>query len=171
MEYLLIDGYNIINAWTDTFDLRRESLEDCRDKLLNIMSNYQGFKKINIIVVFDAHQVKSNKTKHESFDNLTVVYTKENETADNYIERFVYKMGDEHTIRVATSDYLEQRIVLSGGGVRMSPRELKEAVEQAGRNAKQELLNKPVKANDIMSRIEPELLEKLEKFRRGKGKF
>lgn len=171
MEYLLVDGYNIINAWTDTFNLQKESLEDCRDKLLNIMSNYQGFKKINIIVVFDAHLVKGSKEKHESFDNITVVFTKENETADNYIERFVHKMGNLHTVRVATSDYLEQTIVLSNGGIRMSPRELKEEVEKAAKGARLDLSSKPMKANDIMSRIDPELLEKLERFRRGKGKF
>lgn len=171
MEYLVVDGYNIINAWTDTFNLQKEPLEDCRDKLLNILSNYQGYKKINIIVVFDAHLVKGSREKQESFDNLTVVFTKENQTADNFIERFVHKMGNTHIVRVATSDYLEQTIVLSNGGIRMSPRELKVEVEKANRNAKQELTSKPVKSNDIMSYLNPELLEKLEKFRRGKGKF
>jgi len=165
----LVDGYNIINAWTDTFNLQTESLEDCRNKLLNIMSNYQGFKKIRVIVVFDAHLVKGSKEKHETFDNITVVFTKENETADNYIERFVHNMGSLHTIRVATSDYLEQTIVLSNGGIRMSPRELKEEVERAAKNARLDMSSRPINANDIMSRIDSELREKLEKFRRGKG--
>ena len=108
MEYLLIDGYNVINAWKDIFYSRMEDFEYCRLKLLNIISNYQGFKDTNIFVVFDAHMVKSYQHKEELFDNIKVIYTKENTTADNYIERFVYRMGVEHRIRVVTSDYLEQ---------------------------------------------------------------
>lgn len=168
MEYLLIDGYNIINAWGDIFNLQRDSLEECRLKLLEILSDFQGYKRANIIVVFDAHLVKGSQEKQEGYDHLTVVFTKENETADNYIEKFVHKLGNIHTIRVATSDYLEQTIVLSNGGIRMSPRELKEEIIQAKRNMKQEISSKLVKTNEIMSNIKPELLEKLERIRRGK---
>lgn len=168
MEYLIIDGYNIINAWNDIFDLRNESLEECRIKLLNILSNYQGFKKIPVIAVFDAHLVKGSQQKHEMFDNIEVVYTKENETADNYIERFVYKMGNIHTIRVATLDYLEQTIVMSKGGIRMSARELREEIESTGKNVSKRLVNNVGNPNTIMSRIDPEMCEKLEKMRRGK---
>ena len=168
MEYLLIDGYNIINAWSDVFNLRADSLEDCRDKLLTILSNYQGYKRIKVIVVFDAHLVKGSQEKHDSFDNLTVVFTKENETADNYIERFVYRQAGVHTIRVATSDYLEQTIVLSKGGVRMSPRELREEVLATSKSSKTDRLAKLEKTNTIMSNIKPELLDKLDKIRRGK---
>lgn len=168
MEYLVVDGYNIINAWNDVFNLRKESLEDCRDKLCEMLSNYQGYKKINVIVVFDAHMVREGQIKTETYDNITIVYTKENQTADNYIERFVYTMSPEHTVRVATSDYLEQRIVLSSGGIRMSPRELKEEIKQANKNIEMILSKKPVKDNTIMSNLPPGLLEKLEKMRRGK---
>ena len=85
MEYLLIDGYNIINAWKDLFKLESEPLEDCRDKLLAILSNYQGYRKLEIIAVFDAHQVKGSQEKHEIYDKIKIVFTKENETADKYI--------------------------------------------------------------------------------------
>lgn len=168
MEYLLIDGYNVINAWGDTFNLRKEPLEDSRNKLLNILSNYQGFKKTNVIVVFDAHLVKGSQEKQETFDNLTVVFTKENETADNYIERFVYKLGNTNTIRVVTSDYLEQTIVLSNGGIRMAPRELKEEIQKTCRDSVANPVKKLTNVNNIMSRLNPEMLEELERIRRSR---
>lgn len=169
MEYLVIDGYNVINAWRDIFDLRREPLEDSREKLLTMLSNYQGFKKVNIIVVFDAHMVKGSQEKNFFYDNLTVVFTKENITADNYIERFVHELGNTHVIRVVTSDYLEQTIVLSNGGIRVSPRELREEIFQTNKNMDSHHTTAKAEKNTIMSRMDPELLEKLEKLRRGKG--
>lgn len=168
MEYLVIDGYNVINAWRDIFNVEQEPLEDCRDKLLHILSNYQGYKKTNVIVVFDAHLVKGSQEKQENFDNITVVFTKENETADNYIERFVYKNGSTDLIRVVTSDYLEQRMILNKGGVRVTPQELKNEIMKTGKNMGNVSGNKYTGDNAIMSRIHPELREKLEKMRRGK---
>lgn len=168
MEYLIIDGYNVINAWEDIFNLKNEPLEESRLKLLNMVSNYQGYNKNLIIVVFDAHLVKGSQEKVEIFDNLTVVFTKENETADNYIERFVHKLGNTNVIRVVTSDYLEQTIVLSNGGIRMAPRELREEIYKTNRSMGPAA--KPVanKANTIMSNLKPELLQELEKIRRSK---
>lgn len=168
MEYLIIDGYNVINAWKDIFALESAPLEDCRDKLLHILSNYQGYKKLNIIAVFDAHMVKGSQEKQEFFDNLKIVFTKENETADSYIERLVYKLSSEHRVRVVTSDYLEQTTIFTVGGIRMSPRELREEIGLAGKGIKEELSRDVKKTNTIMSRIKPELLEELEKIRRGK---
>lgn len=168
MEYLLVDGYNIINAWGDIFNVSDEPLADSRDKLLEILSNYQGYKKINVIVVFDAHMVKGSMEKVENYDNITVVYTKENESADNYIERFVYKMGSTHTVRVATSDYLQQTMILSSGGIRMSQRELREEINAINKNIREEIAGDLKKNNTIMSNINKELLEKLEKMRRSK---
>lgn len=168
MEYLLVDGYNIINAWRDIFDVEGEPLEDCRDRLANMMSNYHGLKKVSIIIVFDAHLVKGSQEKDYFFDGIKIVYTKENETADNYIEKFVHRLGNTHTIRVATSDYLEQTMILSNGGIRMSPRELREELETATRNMKPVLFPNTVKTNALESHLKPELLEKLEELRRGK---
>ncbi|MFZ5986695.1 MAG: NYN domain-containing protein [Bacillota bacterium] len=165
---MVIDGYNVINAWNDIFDLEKETLEDCRDKLLNILSNYQGYKKVEIIVVFDAHLVKGGQKKKENFDNLKIIYTKENQTADIYIERFVYEFARDNVIRVVTSDYLEQRIVLSSGGIRMAPRELKQDIEAARKSMKEEIPDNINRTNTIMSNIDSELLQKLEKIRRGR---
>lgn len=185
MEYLVIDGYNIINSWKDLFNLATEPLEECRLKLLNILSNYQGYSRKNIIVVFDAHQVRNRDTKYkvrkQKFDGLEVVYTKENQTADVYIERFVYTMRDNHTIRVITSDYLEQTTVLSSGGARMSPRELRKDIDEAIREIRDEITgkniasytgtkmttNKRTARNVIHSSVKKEIVEKLEKMRRG----
>lgn len=170
MEYLLVDGYNIINAWSDIFDINGgESLEDCRDKLASMLSNYQGVRKNNIILVFDAHLKKGSQEKEYLFDNIKIVYTKEGETADNYIERFVHQLGNLHTVRVATSDYLEQTIVLNGGGIRMSSRELREEIERVNSDIKTVLFPNRVKSNAIGTNIDPVLLEKLEEIRRGKG--
>ena len=163
-----MDGYNIINAWKDYFDLKRQTLEECREKLLSILSNYEGYKKIKIIVVFDAHMVKGSTNKEEGYDNITVVYTEENQTADNYIERFVYQYGNIHTIRVATSDYLEQTIVLKHGAARMTPRELKEQVETINKNMTGKFSkNSKNERNTLASNINSELLKKLEQMRRG----
>lgn len=168
MDYLIVDGYNVINAWQDVFDVGREPLEDLRDKLADMLSNYQGFKKLNIIVVFDAHLVKGSREKREKRDNIEVVFTKENETADIYIERFVYKMSGDNTIRVVTSDYLEQRMVLTGGGVRMTPRELKEEMDQASRTAQTSTETGKSRSISLSDRVNPDQLERLEKMRRGK---
>lgn len=167
MEYLLVDGYNIINAWKDIFDFETEPLEECREKLLYILSNYEGYKKVKIIVVFDAHLVEGGKEKVESYDNIAVVFTGEKQTADNYIERFVYRYGNENIIRVATSDYLEQSIVLRNGGARMTPGELRKEIEDARKNmAKDSKTNQFNIRNTVMSNIKPELAEILEKLRR-----
>jgi len=128
----------------------------------------RGTKKIKIIVVFDAHMVKGSTNKEEGYDNITVVYTEENQTADNYIERFVYQYGNIHTIRVATSDYLEQTIVLKHGAARMTPRELKEQVETVNKNMTGKFSkNSKNERNTLASNINSELLKKLEQMRRG----
>lgn len=167
---MLVDGYNVINAWNDVFDLVNQSLEDCRDRLLYILSDYQGFKRIRVIVVFDAYMVKKGQKKEESFDNLQIIYTKENQSADIYIERFVYENSKDNVIRVVTSDYLEQRIVLQGGGARMTPRELKIDIEEMKRTVKSKVdrVQKVGNTNTIMSNINPELVRKFEEMRRGK---
>ena len=112
--------------------------------------------------------VKGSTKKIEEHDNITVVYTEENQTADNYIERFVYQYGNIHTIRVATSDYLEQTIVLKHGAARMTPRELKDQVENINRNMTREFAKKPKNTrNTLALNVDSELLKKLEQMRRG----
>ena len=130
-EYLLVDGYNVIFAWDELKAVARNSLEGARHLLMDLLCNYQGYKKCVIILVFDAYKVKGNPGSVEHYRNIHVVYTKEAETADAYIERATYEIAREHRVRVATSDNLEQLIILGHGAVRVSAREFKEEVEAA----------------------------------------
>ncbi len=129
-DYLLVDGYNIIHAWDDLCALAREDLESARLRLIDRLRNYQGWKKNKVIVVFDAYKVKGNPGSVERAGDVHVVYTKEAETADMYIEKTTYALGREHRVRVATSDGLEQMIILGHGAVRMPAGELKYELEQ-----------------------------------------
>jgi uncharacterized protein len=168
MEHMFIDGYNVINSWHDIFNVEKEKLEDCRDKFLFLISNYQGYKNIKIIIVFDAHKVTGSNEKTETYDNLTVVFTKENETADSYIEKCVYSFRGLHKVKVVTSDYLEQTTILSLGGIRMTPGELKEEIKAACGIEKNIKYNVNThKRNFIAANINPELVKILEKMRRG----
>lgn len=128
-RYLLVDGYNIIFSWEDLNDLAQSNLESSRQKLLDILSNYQGYKQDTIIVVFDAYKVIGNIGEVIKYQNINVVYTKEAETADQYIEKVVHEIGRKYDVTVATSDALEQMIVYGDGATRMSARDLKEAIE------------------------------------------
>lgn len=128
-EYLLVDGYNIIFAWENLKNIAKDSLESARTELINILCNYQGFKQCKLILVFDAYKVKGNKGEVEQFHNITVVYTKEAETADMYIEKVTHEIGRKHRVRVATSDNLEQIIILGNGAIRVSADSFRKEVE------------------------------------------
>ena len=130
-EYLLVDGYNIIFAWEELKAVARENLDAARQLLMDLMSNYQGFRKCEVILVFDAYKVPGNPGSVEKYHNIHVVYTKEAETADTYIERATYEIGRHHRVRVATSDYLEQLIILGHGALRISASAFKAEVEHA----------------------------------------
>ena len=130
-EYLLVDGYNIIYAWDELKAAAQSSLDAARQLLLDILSNYQGFRKCVVIVVFDAYKVKGNPGSVTKYHNIHVVYTKEAETADSYIEKATYEIAREHRVRVATSDGAEQLIILGHGALRVSARIFKQEVEQA----------------------------------------
>ena len=131
-EYLLVDGYNIIFAWEELNELAKASIDAARNKLMDILSNYQGFIGCTLILVFDAYKVKGNQGEVQKYHNIYVVYTKEAETADQYIEKLAHKMGRNHRVTVATSDALEQMIIWGNGATRMSALGLKAAVEAAG---------------------------------------
>ncbi len=130
-EYLLVDGYNIIYAWDDLKKLAAQDLDGARMRLMDILSNYQGWRKCHVILVFDAYKVKGNPGSVEKYHNIHVVYTKEAETADMYIEKTTYEIAREHRVRVATSDALEQMIILGHGAQRISARELRFEIDQA----------------------------------------
>ncbi len=129
-EYLLVDGYNIIFAWDELKAIARESLESARQRLIDILSNYQGFRKCRMIVVFDAYRVKGGKETVTEEHGVSIVYTKEAETADMYIEKVTHKLSRDHRVRVATSDGLEQIIILGNGAYRVSAEEFRREIAE-----------------------------------------
>ena len=128
-EYLLVDGYNIIFAWEELNALSKESLDAARHKLMDILCNYQGFQKCVLILVFDAYRVPGSPGSIEQYHNIHVVYTKEAETADMFIERVTHEIGRNRRVRVATSDGMEQIIILGHGALRVSARMFHEEVQ------------------------------------------
>ena len=129
-EYLLVDGYNIIFAWEELKAIAQDSLDAARKALCDLLCNYQGYRKCKVIAVFDAYKVKGGLGSVEKYHNIYVVYTKEAETADAYIERATYEIGREHRVRVATSDGPEQLIILGHGALRVSALSFREEMEQ-----------------------------------------
>jgi predicted RNA-binding protein with PIN domain len=127
---LLVDGYNIIFAWDELKKIAEKDLEAARNRLTDILCNYRGYKQCELILVFDAYKVKGNDREIEKINNISVVYTKEAETADMYIEKVTRELGKKHRVRVATSDGTEQIIILGSGAYRMSAAELYEDVKR-----------------------------------------
>lgn len=138
-ECLLVDGYNIIFAWDELKDLANVNLDGARGALQDILSNYQGYKKCHLIVVFDAYKVKGNRGSVEKYNDIYVVYTKEAETADAYIEKTVKEMGKKYRVTVATSDRLEQMIVVGEGAHRLSARDFYAEVERVNESIREHL--------------------------------
>jgi len=137
-EYFLVDGYNIIYAWPELKKLADENLDGARMKLLDMLSNYQWIRRCHVIVVFDAYRVEGHKEEIIDYYNIHVVYTREAQTADQYIEKFAYENSKNYDITVATSDGLQQIIVRGEGCALLSARELKAELEAANERIKQE---------------------------------
>lgn len=150
-EYLLVDGYNIIFAWEDLRNLAAVNIDSARDRLMDICCNYQGYHGCTLILVYDAYKVKGNPGTVQRYHNIHVVYTKEAETADQYIEKTVHRIGKKYHVTVATSDALEQMIIWGDGAVRMSARGFREAVEATAAQIREQYL--PSKKQGI-NRIE-----------------
>lgn len=129
-EYLLVDGYNVIFAWEELNELAKASIDAARNKLMDILSNYQGFTGCTLILVFDAYKVKGSQGEVQKYHNIYVVYTKEAETADQYIEKTTHEIGRKYKVTVATSDALEQVVVMGQGAYRISARDFYEEVER-----------------------------------------
>lgn len=136
-EYLLVDGYNIIFAWDELKTIADRDLEAARGRLIDILCNYRGFRNCELILVFDAYKVKGNVREVENIHNISVVYTKEAETADMYIEKVTRELGKKHRVRVATSDSLEQIIILGSGAYRMSASELYADIKRVEKEIKE----------------------------------
>lgn len=167
-EYLLVDGYNIIFAWEDLKELAAVNIDGAREKLMDILCNYQGFKKSTLILVFDAYKVKGNPGSVETYHNIHVVYTKEAETADQYIEKTVYEIGRKYRVTVATSDQLEQVIILGQGGQRMSARELLEDVIEVSHQIRETARQKSSsEKNYLFDHLDEETATRMERIRLG----
>ena len=130
--YLLVDGYNIIFSWDELKKTAAENLDAARAELINMMCSYQGCTGYEVIIVFDAYKVKGKHRDVEKFYNISIVYTKESETADSYIERVSHELSKKHRVLVATSDGLEQMIILGNGAMRMTAAELYMRYKAAG---------------------------------------
>ena len=168
-EYLLVDGYNILYAWEDMRELMQVTLDGARHRLMDILCNYQGYRKCRLIVVFDAYKVPGGVGSAQDYHNIHVVYTKAAETADQYIEKFAHEMGRRYRVTVATSDGLEQLIIRGQGCILMSAADLREDIERIGRQIEEEQgrLPRPGK-NYLFQDVDKELAEYLEKVRLGK---
>jgi small GTP-binding protein len=149
-EYLLVDGYNIIFAWPELQVIAEENMDGARTKLLDIMSNYQGIRKCKIIVVFDAYRVQEHKEEIIEYHNIHMVYTREAQTADQFIEKFAHDNNNKYNIVVATSDGLQQIIVRGAGCSLLSARELKIEIEVANERIKEEYVQKQQKEHNYL---------------------
>ncbi len=165
-EYLLVDGYNIIHAWEELRNLAEVTLDGARHRLMDIMSNYQGYRQMHLILVFDAYKVVGNLGQAVRYHNIHVVYTKEAETADQYIEKLAHEMGRRYRVTVATSDGLEQLIIRGQGCLLLSAKDLREDVERTARQIEEEQgrLPKPGKSS-IFAEIDEETAACLRKLR------
>lgn len=168
-EYLLVDGYNIIFSWEELNELAKVNVESARTKLMDILSNYQGYKKMNLILVFDAYRVEGGQGSVQKYHNIYVVYTKEAETADQYIEKTVHAIGRKYNVTVATSDALEQVIILGQGGRRMSAHDLEEEIIAMRREIREQYTEKrPEGKNYLFDHLNDEMSDLMEDVRLGK---
>lgn len=168
-EYLLVDGYNVIFAWQELKELAKVSIEAARDKLMDILCNYQGYKKCVLILVFDAYKVEGYALEIQKYHNIHVVYTKEAETADQYIEKVVHHIGRKYHVTVVTSDGVEQVITMGQGGTRISSRDFLEEIEYTKKlieedNEKQRVSDR----NYLFDHADEEFVKKMENIRLGK---
>lgn len=168
-DYLLVDGYNIIFAWKELKELADTSLDAARIRLADILCNFQGFKKNEVILVFDGYKTKGNVGSVIHYNNIDIVYTKEAETADQFIEAVSQQMAKDYRIRVATSDGLEQMIILARGASRISARELRREIKEAEKEIKSLYESKASgRRNLLMDNLPPEMAEIMEKMRLGR---
>lgn len=161
-KYLLVDGYNIIFAWEELNELSKTTIDGARGKLMDILCNYQGMKKCHLILVFDAYRVEKHQTEILDYHNIHVVYTKEAETADQYIEKFSHENASKYDITVATSDGLEQVIIRGQGCSLLSAREFKEEILEMEKLIRKEYTEKPeIRKNYLFDSLSEERMEEI----------
>jgi len=168
-EYLLVDGYNIIFSWDELNEMSKTNIAAARQKLMDVLCNYQGFKKCTLILVFDAYKVEGFQGEVQKYHNIHVVYTKEAETADQYIEKTVHQIAKKYKVTVATSDATEQVIIWGAGAMRMSAQGLLQEVQETNKEIRRllEEVKKPGKES-MLKGLEPSVAELLEEVRLGK---
>lgn len=169
MKTIFVDGYNVINSWPNLKKVKDFSYESSRQQLIDTLQNYAEFKGHKIFVVFDAHMVKGSIQKKERQGNLLVVFTKEGETADNYIEKMVNDIGRKSEVCVVTSDSLEQQVTFQRGATRMSSIEFYHEVVSAEKKIQVKTEKNYLETRNLLEeRIDKTTLEKLEKIRRSR---
>lgn len=168
MKLIFVDGYNVINSWPNLRDIKSNNFDAGREELINILQNYSGYQGCKIYLVFDAHLLSGSIEKKEKIsENLYVIYTKEKETADSYIERNINNLDRKYEAYVVTSDWLEQQVIFQRGAVRISSIEFLNEVRKVENNIKSNTYKKySDKRNSIQDVIQEDILEKLEKIRR-----
>lgn len=168
-EYMLVDGYNVIFAWDSLRELAEQNIDAARDRLMDILVNYSSYQKCTLILVFDAYKLKGHTTEIMEYHNIYVVYTKEAETADRYIEKTAHEIGHKYRVTVVTSDGMEQVIIRSAGCILMSSKELFEDVQRVEREIRKEHIESQMsKKNLLFDQLSDEMKQKLEDIRLGK---
>lgn len=168
-EYMLVDGYNVIFAWDSLRELAEQNIDAARDRLMDILVNYSSYQKYTLILVFDAYKLKGHTTEIMEYHNIYVVYTKEAETADRYIEKTAHEIGHKYRVTVVTSDGMEQVIIRSAGCILMSSKELFEDVQRVEREIRKEHIESQMsKKNLLFDQLSDEMKQKLEDIRLGK---
>ncbi|WP_053955628.1 NYN domain-containing protein [Inediibacterium massiliense] len=167
-NFLLIDGYNVINAWPDLKEIGEKNLEDARDVLIHKLVDYKHYTGYHVMIVFDAHYVKGNYGKTIFVKEIEVVFTKENQTADSYIEKKVEELMKhrKNKVLVATSDWAEQQVVLGSGAIRISARELGIELDRVVQKIHKKTLEVKQVRSTLQDRIDEKIVEKLERLRR-----
>jgi predicted RNA-binding protein with PIN domain len=164
-----VDGYNVIFAWEELSELAKTNVDSARGRLMDILCNYQGFRKCHLILVFDAYRIEGHEEETVKYHNIHVVYTKEAETADQYIERTAHEIGRKYRVTVATSDGLEQIIIRGQGCAMMSAREMRAEIERINREIRTEYLGQfPQSGNYLFDYLPEELAEHLKEVRMGR---
>ncbi|MDK2918097.1 MAG: uncharacterized protein PWQ37_830 [Candidatus Petromonas sp.] len=167
-DFLIVDGYNVINAWDSLKEISRESLEEARNILIDQMAEYHSFTGMKVILVFDAYQVKGTQVKSENIKGVEVIFTKEHQTADSYIEKKVEELTKDkrNVIKVVTSDWAEQQAVLGSGAIRVTPREFEIDLEFMKTKLKEKMEKSQKKKGMLSERLDDKVLEILEKWRK-----
>ena len=170
MKIVFVDGYNVLNSWPNLKNDKEYTFDGTREKLIDIMHNYGSYSDCKVILVFDGYKVSGNiENREDKNKNLTIIFTKDGQTADSYIEKEVNAMGRKYEVCVVTSDWMEQQTIFQRGAIRMSSIEFYNEVMKTEKNIKikTEKIKNPNK-NHLQDNIDDEILKKLEDIRRSK---